>query len=161
MPASFGRHAKGPTPGSSTVTTTRGVATFHKTSVRPKLTAAHRPTTATPVRSRLSFGGPAPTTQAPFAFTPVQGVAAFAKAGPPGPPGSGGGGGGGGTPAQVFEFDSPSSSWVCEHGLGRLPEITVYDLLGNSRPFVPIANPDLDTTVLSPNPPLAGKVVIS
>lgn len=83
---------------------------------------------------------------------PQQGVATFSRS-IPGPPGPAGG-------AQVFEFDTPSAEWVCPHNLGRLPLVTVYDLQGNLRPFVPLTNPDLDTTVLTPSPPLAGKAVI-
>lgn len=88
---------------------------------------------------------------APFAFAPVQGAAQFPKPGPTGPVGA----------PQLFEFDDPSSEWVCEHNLGRLPIVLVYDLAGNSRPFVPVSNPDENTTVVSPTPPLAGKVVIA
>lgn len=62
--------------------------------------------------------------------------------------------------AKTFSFDT-SSPWTCVHGFGRPPiAILVYDDDGNVRPLVPIANPDLNTTVLSPNPPLAGSVVI-
>lgn len=92
-----------------------------------------------------------------FSYEPTQGAAQFpvpGPAGPAGPPGAAGG-----TP-QVFEFDTPTSEWVCAHGLGRLPQVTAYDLDGNCRPLVPISNPDANTTVLSPTPPLAGKVVI-
>lgn len=98
--------------------------------------------------------GSVTSTDATLSFEPVQGAAQFALAGPPGPAGGSGS-------AQVFEFDTASSEWVCSHNLGRLPQVTAYDLSGNSRPFIPISNPDLNTTVLTPTPPLAGKVVIS
>lgn len=88
---------------------------------------------------------------APYAFAPVQGAATFPKPGPMGPMGS----------PILFEFDAPSSEWVCEHNLGRLPLVLVYDLDGNSRPFVPVTNPDSNTTIVTPTPPLAGKVVIA
>lgn len=90
-----------------------------------------------------------------LSYEPVQGAAQFPKAGPPGPAGAAGG------EPQVFEFDAPSEQWVCAHGLGRLPEVTAYDLDGNCRPLIPITNPDPNTTVLSPTPPLAGKVLIT
>jgi hypothetical protein len=96
------------------------------------------PVTATPV-------GPA-------AITVVQG-GARGPVGPQGPSGTAGA-------SLVFAF-TQSSEWICEHNLGRLPaSITVYDSAGNVRPFVPISNPNLDTTILNPNPPLAGSVVI-
>lgn len=93
----------------------------------------------------------ASTQSPPFAFRPTQGAATFPKPGPMGPMGS----------PILFEFDDPSSEWVCAHNLGRLPLVLVYDLDGNSRPFVPVSNPDENTTVVTPTPPLAGKVVIA
>lgn len=77
--------------------------------------------------------------------------------GPEGPPGEGGATAG----SLTFDFDEPSGEWICQHDLGRLPvSITAYDSAGNVRPLVPIANPDLNHTVLTPNPPLSGQVVI-
>lgn len=88
----------------------------------------------------------------PAAVTLVQG----GPRGPQGPQGASGAG----AASMVFTF-ATSSHWVCPHNLGRLPvSIVVYDDAGNVRPLVPIANPSLDTTVLSPTPALAGSVVI-
>jgi hypothetical protein len=77
-------------------------------------------------------------------------------------PNTGDNGGGSGAEVQVFEFEEPSSEWVCHHNLGRDPLIAVYDLQGNLRPFVPAEQSEDDnTTTLTPTPPLAGKVVIA
>lgn len=93
--------------------------------------------------------------------------------GPPGPPGDKGDKGdpgdrgpqgipgtSGGVNAQVFTQDTPSSNWTIEHNLGRYPVIVVFDEAGNERPFVPVSTPDINTAVLTPTPPLAGKVVV-
>jgi hypothetical protein len=71
------------------------------------------------------------------------------------------GGGGAETTAQVFTFSTPEATWTCVHNLGRYPIISAYDTTGQYRPLVQIENPDLNTTVLTLNPPLAGKVVLT
>lgn len=87
----------------------------------------------------------------PVSTAPGQGVASFPVPGPAGPLGG----------SQTFEFDTPSSEWTVVHGLGRTPMVVVYDLEGNLRPLVPVIAPDENTLVLTPTPPLAGKVVVA
>jgi hypothetical protein len=88
-----------------------------------------------------------------MAVTVVQGGPRGDK-GDPGPPGIGN--------TQVFTFPNPLDTWTCAHHLGRLPYvITAFDTAGNMRPLMAVSNPDLNTTILNPNPPLAGQVVIS
>jgi hypothetical protein len=79
--------------------------------------------------------------------------------GQPGPPGARGPAGAG--QAFLFEQDTPSDLWTIAHNFGRLPIVTVYDMDGNLHPFVPALALDLNTIVLTPNPPLAGKAVLT
>jgi hypothetical protein len=78
--------------------------------------------------------------------------------GQPGPPGPRGPAG----ENQAFIFDQPvpSDAWVIVHNFGRLVSFSVFDAAGNYHPFVPATAADLNTLILSPNPPLAGKAVV-
>lgn len=81
-----------------------------------------------------------------------------ANMGQPGPPGPRGPAG----ENQAFIFDQPvpSAAWVIVHNFGRLVSFSVFDDAGNYHPFVPATAADLNTLILSPNPPLAGKAVV-
>jgi hypothetical protein len=76
-------------------------------------------------------------------------------AGPPGAPGASGA-----ASALIVDQPTPSDQWVIVHNFGRYPAFIVVDEAGQVRPFVPAVNVDENTLVLSPNPPLAGKVVL-
>jgi hypothetical protein len=114
----------------------------------------------------MSVTMPANVTLAPtqqmtvtLAVVPPAGVT-LVQGGPRGPQGIPGPSGTAGA-SYIFTFDSPLGEWVCQHNLGRYPaSILVYDAEGNVRPLVGISNPDINTTVLTPNPPLSGQVVI-
>lgn len=89
----------------------------------------------------------------PAAVTVVQGGPRGAQ-GPQGPSG-------GAASAQTFNF-SNEDVWMCPHGLGRLPvTILVYDDVGMVRPFAEIANPDVNTTVVTFVLPLSGNVILT
>jgi hypothetical protein len=63
--------------------------------------------------------------------------------------------------SREFVFLTPQLVWNCPHSFGRIPEMTCYDLLGNTLSDPPTQNPTLNTSIINWLMPQAGKAVFT